>query len=53
MLKGGSIKLVFRTFEDFNLKLTERQRSDLQNEGVISITYGQQYIKIPKSGELT
>ena len=51
-IEGGSIKLVFRTFEDYDLKLTEQQCLELRNEDVISITYGKQYIEISKSGEL-
>ena len=51
-IEGGSIKLVFRTFEDNDLKLTERQFLELHKEGVISITYGNQYIEISICGEL-
>ena len=49
-VNGGSIRLTFRVFEDKNFTITEEQRQALLKEGVISITYGNQYFDMqPKS----
>ena len=50
LVKGGSICLTFRMFEDKNFTITEEQRQALLKESVISITYGNQYFNMqPKS----
>ena len=45
-VKGGSICITFRIFEERNFIITEKQRQDLQREGVISITYGDRYFEM-------
>ena len=49
-VNGGSICLTFRVFEDKNFTITEEQQQALLKEGVVSITYGNQYFDMqPKS----
>ena len=45
-VEGGSVKITFRIFEIDKFNITEEQRIILLQEGVISITYGNQHIKV-------
>ena len=45
-VEEGSVKITFRMFEIDKFSITEEQRISLQQEGVISITYGDQHIDI-------
>ena len=49
-VEGGSVTITFRMFEIDQLIITEEQRILLHREGVISITYGDQYFDMLELG---